>query len=213
MLDGLKHRVRIANHQNRGSRRRNPAGLESDGRDYRAPAGSIRRGEWRARVRRLAAVRLPLLIVLAVTTVSSPSAALSRVSLCDRIKGDLRSIRMAVQTYQIENDARLPRSLSELIATRLLDDAQSLSDPWGHPYLIVPHAEGFEIVTFGPDRVPGTTDDFSSAAVSPCPSWPSPNRKRAVIVVALLTSVTILIGFSIWLLKGKKSRAPRTTIN
>jgi hypothetical protein len=114
---------------------------------------------------------------------------------------------------QIETDARLPRQLSELVATRTLDDAQPLSDPWGSPYLIVPHHDDFEVITIGPDQVRGTIDDFSSATVMPCPSWTQPNRNRGIIIIALLASVAILVAFSIWLVRRKKSRVPRTTID
>lgn len=150
---------------------------------------------------------------LVMMAMSWPSTAFARTSVCQGVKSELRSIRMGARMYQVEHDAELPPSLRDLVASGVLDPAQRLSDPWGSPYVIVQHDDGFEVATLGPDRVRGTADDFSSKIGSPCPPLPGPSPYRGVLLALLLAAVTGLVALPIWFATRKKVRAPRTTLN
>jgi type II secretory pathway pseudopilin PulG len=153
-----------------------------------------------------------ILIGVAVMAMSSPSAALSRASVCQQVKADLRTIRMGTMMYQVEHAGRLPPSLRDLVASGVLDSAQRLSDPWGSPYVITQHDDDVEIATFGPDLVRGTSDDFSSAAGSSCPPLPDPAPHRGVVLALLLAAAAGLLAVLIWFATRKKG-VPRTALN
>ncbi len=83
------------------------------------------------------------------------------------IDGQLLKARTAITKY-LKTHAQLPTALPELSALlpSLEINVAELRDPWGMPYTLVaePNSQGTLAVTLhsnGPDKLPGTGDDFS----------------------------------------------------
>lgn len=73
---------------------------------------------------------------------------------------DVKAIANAVDMYQVKN-AKLPETLQELVPNEIRTIRK---DPWRNEYLYVKSNEGYEVYSYGPDKVQGGGDDISSNA-------------------------------------------------
>jgi general secretion pathway protein G len=74
---------------------------------------------------------------------------------------DVKAIANAVDMYQIKH-SKMPDSLEQLVPSELREVRK---DPWQNGYVFVKSGEtGYEVVSYGPDKVQGGGDDISSNA-------------------------------------------------
>lgn len=71
---------------------------------------------------------------------------------------DVKSIANAVDMYQIKNSS-LPESLQALVPNEIRSIRK---DPWQNEYVYVKSGTGYEIYSYGPDKVQGGGDDITS---------------------------------------------------
>lgn len=71
---------------------------------------------------------------------------------------DVKAIANAVDMYQIKN-SKLPESLQDLVPNEIRTIRK---DPWQNPYVYVKSGVGYEIYSYGPDKVQGGGDDITS---------------------------------------------------
>ena len=74
-------------------------------------------------------------------------------------------IEQAISAYEMEN-GRLPDGLQNLLdkgpmsGTAFVKKAESLKDPWGTEYQYTKQGEDFTVVSAGPDKSFGSSDDI-----------------------------------------------------
>lgn len=160
----------------------------------------------RVRLRSGIAACLPVLLLATWAHAST--------SLCGQVRTNLRMLRAAVRTYQLDHDERIPTDGVEgLVAAGLIDPASPRIDPWGNPYVILATANDVTVTTVGPDHDLGTADDFSTAS-STCPSWPSPDSTLRLRLAAIGTVAALGVAFWGWSLARRRSaKRPRTSVN
>lgn len=73
---------------------------------------------------------------------------------------DVKNIANAVDMYQLKN-SKLPDSLSDLVPNEIKSIRK---DPWNNEYVYVKSGNGYEVYSYGPDKVQGGGDDISSNA-------------------------------------------------
>jgi general secretion pathway protein G len=73
---------------------------------------------------------------------------------------DVKAIANAVDMFQIKN-SRLPETLDQLVPSEIKSIRR---DPWGQPFVYVKSGDGYEVYSYGPDKVQGGGDDISSNA-------------------------------------------------
>ncbi len=72
---------------------------------------------------------------------------------------DAKAIANAIDMYQIKH-SKMPDSLDQLVPSELREVRK---DPWQNAYVFVKSGEtGYEVVSYGPDKVQGGGDDISS---------------------------------------------------
>ena len=152
-------------------------------------------------------------MVFAVVAFSRPAVAHPSYSFCDQVRDALGTLRSAVKLYEIDHDGHLPADLRVLKSSGVLDQAASLLDPWGSPYVLLANGDDFEVVTIGPDHVRGTRDDFSSSSPSPCPSWPSARSNRWLALLVFTAAIAGISSLLALLSRRRPKRLPRTTLN
>lgn len=119
------------------------------------------------RVKRAAArgvTLIEILIVLAiigliaggVAVVAIPRLAESRIQ---QAKIDARTIHPVAEKYRIDHPGQCP-TVEQLRAERELSAASKLTDPWDTPYAIRCDDDETYVLSFGPDKKEGTTDDI-----------------------------------------------------
>lgn len=82
-----------------------------------------------------------------------------------------RVIRTAAQSWQASNAESSCPSMSQLIQDKQLDPAGNNNDPWGQPYTLSCSDDDITVISAGPDKRKGSTDDIrvpkTSAAEEP----------------------------------------------
>ena len=73
---------------------------------------------------------------------------------------DVRAIANAVDMYQVKHQ-RLPDSMEALVPNEIHDIRK---DPWQNPYVYIKTGDGYEVISYGPDKSQGGADDISSNA-------------------------------------------------
>lgn len=74
---------------------------------------------------------------------------------------DVKAIASAVDMYQVKK-GRVPESLQELVPNEIKEIRK---DPWGQAYVFVKSGpDGYEVLSYGPDKAQGGGDDISSAS-------------------------------------------------
>mgnify|MGYP000843954514 FL=1 len=74
----------------------------------------------------------------------------------------IKHIEQAVQAYYLENNAVYPPSLDALVPDFM---EEMPKDPWGNPYVYTcpgSHGKDFDIVSGGPDKSVGGSDDITN---------------------------------------------------
>lgn len=71
-----------------------------------------------------------------------------------------RTMRRAVQTWQMMNSETTCPTVSMLIEQKQLDRGSSTDDPWGQQYELDCSDDEVWVQSFGPDRKKGTQDDI-----------------------------------------------------
>jgi hypothetical protein len=71
----------------------------------------------------------------------------------------MQAIGAATYQWQIYHGDSVCPSLRQLVDGRFLDPTATKIDRWEQPFTITCRDTGAEIVSFGPDRKPGTADD------------------------------------------------------
>lgn len=71
-----------------------------------------------------------------------------------------RTMRRAVQTWQMMNSETTCPTVSMLIEQKQLDRGSSTDDPWGQQYELDCSDDEVFVLSFGPDRKKGTQDDI-----------------------------------------------------
>ncbi|MBN2196576.1 MAG: prepilin-type N-terminal cleavage/methylation domain-containing protein [Polyangiaceae bacterium] len=72
-----------------------------------------------------------------------------------------RTIRQAVNTWQMDPENSSCPSVSQLIEERILDKGTNTSDPWNQPFTIQCTDNDVIVTSAGPDKKKGTADDIS----------------------------------------------------
>ena len=72
---------------------------------------------------------------------------------------DLQKISDAVDLYRVENNNALPENLQQLVPKFV---PSIRKDPWGNDYAFIRAGEGYEVYSYGPDKVQGGGDDITS---------------------------------------------------
>jgi len=76
---------------------------------------------------------------------------------------DVKAIANAVDMYQIKH-SKLPDALDALVPNELREIRK---DPWQNAYVYIKSGEAnYEVLSYGPDKVQGGSDDISSNAKS-----------------------------------------------
>lgn len=91
----------------------------------------------------------------------------------DQVQEDFRSLKTKLQLYGTEHDG-LPQSFDNLVrpeegTRKLLNEAPR--DPWGGLYQLQVHDHQYDIVSFGPDGQPDSSDDIRTSG-----EWVPPQR-------------------------------------
>lgn len=73
---------------------------------------------------------------------------------------DVKAIANAIDMYQIKH-SKLPESLQDLVPNEIRTIRK---DPWQNEYVYVKSGTGYEVYSYGPDKVQGGGDDISSAS-------------------------------------------------
>jgi general secretion pathway protein G len=77
---------------------------------------------------------------------------------------DVRAIANAVDMYQVKHQ-RLPDSIDALVPNEIKEIRH---DPWGNAYVYVKSGnDGYEVLSYGPDKTQGGGDDISSNQKEP----------------------------------------------
>lgn len=72
---------------------------------------------------------------------------------------DVRALAQAVDMFQIKR-SKLPDSLDQLVPNEIREIRK---DPWQNAYVYIKSGEAaYEILSYGPDKVQGGSDDISS---------------------------------------------------
>jgi len=85
----------------------------------------------------------------------------------DTAKVQVLRFKEVVDTFRVK-EGRIPENLDELIQPNEKGVAyiegftETPVDPWGNPYEIREDDQGYEIISYGPDKQPDTEDDISS---------------------------------------------------
>ena len=141
-----------------------------------------------------------------------PGPVDASTSPCDRVRYDLGTLRFAVKTYQIDHDGPPPTDLKVLVSSRVLDSPLP-TDPWGNPYVVTIRGDDFEIGTIGPDHLPNSADDFSTASAE-CPQWPTSSLARQALLAGIIAGVVVGVALLGWALARRRPvRIPRTSVN
>jgi general secretion pathway protein G len=79
-------------------------------------------------------------------------------------KISVKEIGDAVTQYMIENNNECPKGMEDLVAKKNLK--KSFKDPWGKDFIIkcpgTQDTDGADVISTGPDKQEGTTDDIKS---------------------------------------------------
>ena len=76
---------------------------------------------------------------------------------------DVRAIAQAIDMFQIKH-SKLPDGLDALVPNELREIRK---DPWQNAYVYIKSGEAnYEVLSYGPDKVQGGSDDISSNAKS-----------------------------------------------
>lgn len=79
---------------------------------------------------------------------------------------ETKTIADAVDMFRLKH-SKMPETLNELMPNEV---RKLRPDPWGNAYVLVKGSgDEFEIISYGPDKSQGGTDDISSNAVSAGP--------------------------------------------
>jgi general secretion pathway protein G len=122
---------------------------------------SQRLGDW--------LIGIVILGVIAAIAIPNLLAGISR-SPQKRTIADMRAIGTALGSYQVDYD-KVPSTYNVLWPLPELIEADgfvpssyyygSLYDGWGGPYYYVSNGVSYTIVSFGKDKKPGSTEDFT----------------------------------------------------
>jgi hypothetical protein len=74
-------------------------------------------------------------------------------------KVDARTIQSVAERYASDHPGQCP-TVEQLRSERELSEASKITDPWGETFRIVCRGEDVNVMSFGPDRLAGTTDDI-----------------------------------------------------
>jgi type II secretory pathway pseudopilin PulG len=112
----------------------------------------------------VALVVLPVAF-LAVIFVPNIEKYQARAELA-KAKAEIRMFRMVLTGYALDHDGQYPEHLQQLETEYV---SQVDNDPWGNPYVyFLPGTKDPDecvVISYGPDRVSGTTDDLDSRTV------------------------------------------------
>jgi general secretion pathway protein G len=83
-----------------------------------------------------------------------------------RAAGDIKTYETAIDTYALDHQDRLPKSLDELVSGERTYVKLLRKDPWGNPYVYVNpgkhNKNGYDLSSKGPDGVAGNDDDINN---------------------------------------------------
>jgi general secretion pathway protein G len=71
-----------------------------------------------------------------------------------------RTIRQAVQSWQLANNDTSCPTIEQLVQDKDLDSAANTKDPWNEPYAIQCTDDDVVVTSNGPDKKRGTKDDI-----------------------------------------------------
>jgi len=139
-----------------------------------AAAARPQRPSSRRRARRLQAgvTLVEVLIVVAIMALLGGSVgfyALQQYKKAEiaTAREDARSLRKAVELWQVQNSDTACPTLSQLIADKQINSDSNKSDPWGQEWSITCPDDEIVVQSSGPDRKPGTADDIRIPNVKP----------------------------------------------
>lgn len=72
-----------------------------------------------------------------------------------------RTIRQAVNTWQMDPENSSCPTVSQLIEEKILDRGTNTSDPWNQLFVIQCNEDDVIVTSLGPDKKKGTADDIS----------------------------------------------------
>jgi hypothetical protein len=73
---------------------------------------------------------------------------------------DAQNIRAATEMYLAQNPGAACPMVDELVRERILSSRTTTLDPWDTAFVILCDGEDVKVISRGPDRVLGTTDDI-----------------------------------------------------
>ncbi|MEY4545711.1 MAG: hypothetical protein RL685_1906 [Pseudomonadota bacterium] len=73
---------------------------------------------------------------------------------------DARSLRKAIELWQVQNSESTCPTLGQLVADKQLNSDSRPTDPWGQEWAFSCTDDEIYVQSNGPDRKPGTADDI-----------------------------------------------------
>ena len=106
-----------------------------------------------------------VLIVVAIMALVASAVAIAALKYYQSAREktadtNARAVRDAVNAWWILHDSGTCPTMADLISAGVLDAASPRKDPWGTPWRIECSDVAATVVSDGPDRTPGTSDDI-----------------------------------------------------
>ena len=108
---------------------------------------------------------MEVLVVIAIMSILSAVVAFAVIPMyVESQKKAARlsasSLRRVAGTWRLNHTEEECPKYERLLADKLVDGEGNANDPWGTPYLIACSADDVIVVSLGPDRKLGTSDDI-----------------------------------------------------
>jgi general secretion pathway protein G len=124
--------------------------------------------EWNRNVRRAVergVTLVEVLIVLAIMTLIAGGVVVAVIPQFNKAKieattNNARGIRDAVIRWKATGGDGCP-TVSQLVQDKQIDSAAKVEDPWGSAYKIACTEDEVTVLSFGPDKKEGSSDDIS----------------------------------------------------
>ncbi len=106
-----------------------------------------------------------VLIVVAILALIASAVGIAAFDAWKRAQiehatSNAREMRHAVKTFWVQRDATVCPDVERLLSDGLLERGSPKRDPWGGAWVIECDGEDATVVSAGPDRQRGTSDDI-----------------------------------------------------
>lgn len=133
---------------------------------FQARRSVVGAASWSKRAAQRGVSLVEVMIVVAIMAMIAGGVALSVVPQFSKAQRETaltggRTMRRAVQSWQMLNGEVTCPTVSMLIEQKMLDRGMKTDDPWGQPYEFNCSDDEVWVLSYGPDKKKGTKDDVS----------------------------------------------------